>query len=189
MYDYLKYIYYFSTLQYIYTTYTTHPDCPFKYIAQLSFWICIGWAYYFTTNTSKNIDTNTNINNLLFTLKIYEILFLIKKNNIHINLSKINLSKIKFSKIYLHIYSFIVHFVGLFVAIYFMKHKLKKVNLKNVTYTCTVSILYFILFVIYQKTNKTCYPESAFHLNNPIHIIILLIFTILVGSYIYITYK
>ena len=186
MYYYLKYIYYFSALQYIYTSYSTHKDCPFKFIAQLSFWICLGWAYYFSISSHRN-DLLFTLILLQFTVtagKLYEILFIFKNKK-----NTIDLIKTSLKNSYLYIYSFVVHFVGLFIAIYLMRNNLKQVNSNNILNTCVVSILYFIIFIVYQKINKICYPESTFHLTDFKNIINLLIFTILIGSYIYITYK
>ena len=150
----------------------------------------LGWAYYF----SSGRYSTRHRNDLLFTLillqftvtagKLYEILFILKNKK-----NTIDLIKTSLKNSYLYIYSFVVHFVGLFVAIYLMRNNLKQVNSNNILHTCIVSILYFITFIVYQKINKNCYPESAFHLNNLNNMISLLIFTILIGCYIYITYE
>ncbi len=176
----LKFIYYLTIIQYIYITYTTHRFCRYKFIAQLSFWITVGWAYYFSTEDSNILYTLIVSQITVSVGKLYET---IKK----MNYKKNNILFVINNKLYLYIYSIVAHIIGFFLAIYLFYNNLGKITKKNIDLTIILGCIYIIIFVLYQIINRKCYPESGFHLNNIYPAMVLFLFTLFVGKYIYIS--
>lgn len=130
-----------------------HPDpkCPLLFIAQLSFWVGLGWAVYFSLSDPSS--------SFLFALTVFQMtvtfgrLYEIRKSG----------------QVLLNYDTFLFHWVGLPLALYYFWHRGVYRPIPNLKLTIALILLYLVVYLGYglghkklETGNPKCQPEPFF---------------------------
>ena len=146
----LSIAYWIAVVQYIYNSLVKSEKCRFMFLAQLTFWIGVGWAVYFSLpNPSPRILFALVVTQFVVTIgRLYEI-----KDKPYVPLRYDTL---------------LFHWIGFIIAAYYLTEANPVPDAELYVYIFTAYILTFLTYSVIHKKEVTndpkCVPERFFNL-------------------------
>ena len=161
--------YWAGITQYVYTSFTSSRKCGFIFIAQLTFWIGLGWALYFSLpNPDEQILFALIVTQFIVTLgRLYEI-------------RDRNYETLRYDTV-------LFYWIGFIIATYYLT---ESNAIPNAQLCISLFVAYAITFLSYSVIHKKelmnypkCVPEPSFNLyvkSDRYRIIILILLSFLI---------